>query len=58
MIIIIRCWRLSPEDGVNALWSTVSAAIASGRMLSPPNGNQLAKSASGSERSEIHRNGA
>ena len=57
-IIIIFCWFLSPAEGVNALWSPVETAISIGRMLSPPNGNQLAKRPSGSERSPIQRNGA
>ena len=56
--IIIRCWFLSPVDGVNALWRPVETAIRIGRRLRPPNGNQLANSPSGSERSAIQRNGA
>ncbi len=58
MNIIICCWRLSPVEGVNALCNIVRPAMTSGRMFSPPKGNHVAKSASGSERSEIHRNGA
>ena len=56
--IIIFCWFLSPVEGVNADCSAIVAAIKIGRMLRPPNGNQLANSASGSDKSPIHKNGA
>ena len=57
-IIIIFFCAASPAEGVNALCNAVETAISTGSMFSPPNGNQLANSPSGSERSAIHKNGA
>ena len=58
MTAIMRCCFGSPADGVRRLCSVIVAAIATGRMFRPPNGNHSRKSPSGAERSATQSHGA